>query len=244
MKTSTTNLAEAVPGAGADRPGDHRLHGRSGLPEARHAGSERVPRADQPDRGRLVRRPAVVERLQRHGAAGTDQARRSPTTTISRSPSRGSNRPARRSSRWQSEGRAADRLRSLRGAARRRSFRERDSLRIGDLRLVRRAAQRGLGIRHLGTDPARDARPRRPICSRQEDVRRGVMLTLVSDVAADYFKLLELDRELAIAQESVAHLQEDARPVQSPLQGRQGQQAAGRARAGHLRCEPTPTSRT
>jgi multidrug efflux system outer membrane protein len=28
----------------------------------------------------------------------------------------------------------------------------------------------------------------------QEDVRRGVILTLVSDIAADYFRLLELDR--------------------------------------------------
>lgn len=36
----------------------------------------------------------------------------------------------------------------------------------------------------------------------QEDVRRGVMLTLVSDVATDYFRLLELDRELAIAEDS------------------------------------------
>ena len=36
----------------------------------------------------------------------------------------------------------------------------------------------------------------------QEDVRRGVMLTLVSDVAAGYFSLLELDREMAIAQDS------------------------------------------
>jgi multidrug efflux system outer membrane protein len=36
----------------------------------------------------------------------------------------------------------------------------------------------------------------------QEDVRRGVMLTLVSSVAASYFSLLELDRELAIANES------------------------------------------
>lgn len=36
----------------------------------------------------------------------------------------------------------------------------------------------------------------------QEYVRRGVVLTLVSDVAAGYFSLLELDRELAIAQES------------------------------------------
>jgi multidrug efflux system outer membrane protein len=36
----------------------------------------------------------------------------------------------------------------------------------------------------------------------QSYVRRGVMLTLVSDVAASYFSLLELDRELAIAEES------------------------------------------
>jgi multidrug efflux system outer membrane protein len=36
----------------------------------------------------------------------------------------------------------------------------------------------------------------------QEDVRRGVMLTLVSDVATGYFRLLELDLELEIAQES------------------------------------------
>jgi multidrug efflux system outer membrane protein len=36
----------------------------------------------------------------------------------------------------------------------------------------------------------------------QQDIRRGVMLSLVSDVAASYFALLELDRELAIAQES------------------------------------------
>lgn len=38
----------------------------------------------------------------------------------------------------------------------------------------------------------------------QEDIRRGVMLTLVSDVAAGYFQLLELDRELEIAQQSSA----------------------------------------
>jgi outer membrane protein, multidrug efflux system len=36
----------------------------------------------------------------------------------------------------------------------------------------------------------------------QEYVRRGVMLTLVSDVGGAYFGLLELDRELAIAQNS------------------------------------------
>jgi len=36
----------------------------------------------------------------------------------------------------------------------------------------------------------------------QEDVRRGVMLSLVTDVASSYFNLLELDRELVIAEES------------------------------------------
>ncbi len=39
----------------------------------------------------------------------------------------------------------------------------------------------------------------------QQDVRRGVMLTLVTDTAAGYFTLLELDRELAIAQDSVVN---------------------------------------
>jgi multidrug efflux system outer membrane protein len=38
----------------------------------------------------------------------------------------------------------------------------------------------------------------------QEEVRRGIMLSLVSDVAAGYFRLLRLDRELAIAEESSA----------------------------------------
>jgi multidrug efflux system outer membrane protein len=36
----------------------------------------------------------------------------------------------------------------------------------------------------------------------QEYIRRGVMLSLVSQVAAGYFELLELDRELEIAQQS------------------------------------------
>lgn len=36
----------------------------------------------------------------------------------------------------------------------------------------------------------------------QEDVRRGVVLTLVSEVAAGYFRLVALDRELAIAEAS------------------------------------------
>ena len=36
----------------------------------------------------------------------------------------------------------------------------------------------------------------------QEDVRRGVLLTLVTDVASGYFRLLTLDRELAISEDS------------------------------------------
>lgn len=36
----------------------------------------------------------------------------------------------------------------------------------------------------------------------QEDVRRGVILTLISDIATGYYRLLELDREQAIAEQS------------------------------------------
>jgi multidrug efflux system outer membrane protein len=36
----------------------------------------------------------------------------------------------------------------------------------------------------------------------QEDIRRGVLLTLTTDVATGYFRLLQLDRQLAIAQDS------------------------------------------
>ena len=38
----------------------------------------------------------------------------------------------------------------------------------------------------------------------QQDVRRGLLLSLVSNVAGGYFALLELDRELAIAKESAS----------------------------------------
>jgi multidrug efflux system outer membrane protein len=41
-----------------------------------------------------------------------------------------------------------------------------------------------------------------------EDVRRGVMLSLVSDVASAYFRLLELDRQREIAQSSVKTYQQ------------------------------------
>jgi multidrug efflux system outer membrane protein len=42
----------------------------------------------------------------------------------------------------------------------------------------------------------------------QQDVRRAVMLTLVSDIASSYFLLIELDRELVIAQTSAATYKE------------------------------------
>jgi multidrug efflux system outer membrane protein len=38
----------------------------------------------------------------------------------------------------------------------------------------------------------------------QEEIRRGLMLSLVSDVATGYFRLLQLDRELAIAENAQA----------------------------------------
>lgn len=41
-----------------------------------------------------------------------------------------------------------------------------------------------------------------------EDVRRGVLLTLVSDVAQAYFELLDLDRELEITRETAATFQD------------------------------------
>jgi multidrug efflux system outer membrane protein len=42
----------------------------------------------------------------------------------------------------------------------------------------------------------------------QQDIRRAVMLTLASDIATSYFLLIELDRELAIAQDSSATYKE------------------------------------
>lgn len=36
----------------------------------------------------------------------------------------------------------------------------------------------------------------------EEDIRRGVQLTLVGEIAAGYYRLLELDREMAIAEDS------------------------------------------
>ena len=60
-----------------------------------------------------------------------------------------------------------------------------------------------------------------------EDARRGVLLSLVSDVATTYFQLRELDEELAISKKTVAAFQETVRPLQA--QARRGR-GVGRSR--------------
>jgi multidrug efflux system outer membrane protein len=60
----------------------------------------------------------------------------------------------------------------------------------------------------------------------QEDVRRGVMLALVSDVAAAYFRLLELDRQLAIATESSNAFKQTADLFDRRFQGGQDSRLA------------------
>jgi multidrug efflux system outer membrane protein len=60
----------------------------------------------------------------------------------------------------------------------------------------------------------------------QEDVRRGVMLSLVSDVATAYFRLLELDRQLAIATESSNAFQQTADLFGRRFQGGQDSRLA------------------
>ena len=79
----------------------------------------------------------------------------------------------------------------------------------------------------------------------QEYVRRGVMLTLVTDVAAGYFRLLRLDRELAIAQESERAYRETVdlfttrfelgRDSRLPVERAQAAYSASTARIAELR---------
>jgi multidrug efflux system outer membrane protein len=52
-----------------------------------------------------------------------------------------------------------------------------------------------------------------------EEARRGVMLSLVSDVALAYFELLELDLQLEIAQRTTVSFQETLRLFNERLQG-------------------------
>jgi multidrug efflux system outer membrane protein len=68
----------------------------------------------------------------------------------------------------------------------------------------------------------------------QEDIRRGVMLTLVSDLAADYFVLLQLDRELAIALQSVEDYKTNVRLFTLRYEaGRDSRLAVDRAEADY-----------
>jgi multidrug efflux system outer membrane protein len=52
-----------------------------------------------------------------------------------------------------------------------------------------------------------------------EDARRGVLLSLVSDVATAYYELLELDDELAIAKEATASFGESLKLFNQRLEG-------------------------
>jgi len=52
-----------------------------------------------------------------------------------------------------------------------------------------------------------------------DEARRGVMLSLVSDVATSYFELLELDEELAIAHEAVSSYGDSLRLFNRQLEG-------------------------
>ena len=70
-----------------------------------------------------------------------------------------------------------------------------------------------------------------------EDARRGVMLSLVSDVAAGYFRLLELDREREIARSSAETYQQTLDLFTRSLRRRQGHQALDVSRRGRTRRE-------
>jgi multidrug efflux system outer membrane protein len=79
----------------------------------------------------------------------------------------------------------------------------------------------------------------------QEDVRRGVLLTLVTDLATGYFRLLELDRELVIAEDSTRVYKRTldlftdrfnaGRDSRLPVERTQGTYDASRAKAEELR---------
>jgi multidrug efflux system outer membrane protein len=79
----------------------------------------------------------------------------------------------------------------------------------------------------------------------QEDIRRGVLLTLVTDLATGYFRLLELDRELAIADDSTKVYKQTldlftqrfnaGRDSRLPVERTQGSYDASRAKAEDLK---------
>jgi multidrug efflux system outer membrane protein len=79
----------------------------------------------------------------------------------------------------------------------------------------------------------------------QEDVRRGVLLSLVTDLASGYLRLLELDRELVIAEDSTRIYKQTldlftdrfnaGRDSRLPVERTQGSYDASRAQAEQLK---------
>lgn len=68
----------------------------------------------------------------------------------------------------------------------------------------------------------------------QEDIRRGVLLTLVTDVATGYFRLLQLDRQLAISEDSTRVFKDTFDFFNTRFQGgRDSELPVARARANY-----------
>ena len=79
-----------------------------------------------------------------------------------------------------------------------------------------------------------------------EEARRGVPLSLISDVAETYFQLRELDALLIIARNTASQLPGHLRPLQAPAGGRRGlgdRDLPGRGGAGQ-RAGDHPRART
>ena len=81
---------------------------------------------------------------------------------------------------------------------------------------------------------ARTRRPARTLLA-TEDARRGVWLTLVSDLAQAYFELLALDVQLQIARSSTAGVPGHVRSLPGSLQSRRRLEAGDVARARRAR---------
>ena len=161
-------------------------------------------RSDRTRRSGVARRSAVVAGLRGSGAAGDSSRKRSAATTTSRPRRRASSNPASWSG-WRA-----------RTSSRRCSTRAR---RRDDARSCSRASPNEtfnafLGDFNLAWEIDIWGRIRRATESARADYlgaeacRRGVLLTLVSDVAQAYFELLELDRELEIAQRTTKTFQD------------------------------------
>ena len=189
-----------------------------------------------------TRRGGRRSRTRRSGSSSS--RRRSPATTTCSSPPRACRRRARRSG-WPA--RSSSPPSATRGGSSAAAMASRPSSGSPDDEHDReqpllRGALRELGAGHLGAHPA----PRRGGAWRTfvatEDARRGVLLTLVSDVAQNYFELLALDAQLEIARDSVRPSR--ARTTCSRIaRVRRGLPAADLARPGRARRRPGERAR-